>query len=91
MYHENFNFVYSKYGDMYNWGMNYDSAKNQFEIAKLLDGSFYVLGTTKETPPYPSCKEYMDDTEENNGFYGSSRLKAYKMCIRDSYRTNQDG
>ncbi len=89
MDHENFNFVYSKYGDMYNWGMNYDSAKNQFEIAKLLDGSFYVLGTTKETPPYPSCKEYMDDTEENNGFYGSSRLKAY-MKMEDFERFLED-
>lgn len=60
---EDFTFRYSKYGDMYTMAMFEVTGDNQFD--EILEGNFYLIGTTKEAAPYPY---YSGTTEEIEGY-----------------------
>lgn len=77
MNHERLSFVYSKYGDMSEWGMEYDPVKDAYQVDELLEGSFFVLGTTTETPPYPYYAGYKESVNGYDGYDNGDKLRVY--------------
>lgn len=60
---EDFTFRYSRYGDMHTLGIFEVTGNNKFD--EILDGKLHLIGTTKETAPYPY---YSGTTEEIDGY-----------------------
>ena len=60
---EKFTFRYSRYGDMHGLAIFEGAGKNMFD--EIMDGTFYLIGTTKEAAPYPY---YSGTTEEIDGY-----------------------
>ena len=58
-----FSFSYSRYGDLMTLAMYEELGKNKFD--EILEGEFYLIGTTKEVPPFPY---YSGTIEEIDGF-----------------------
>lgn len=91
---EDFTFRYSKYGDMYTLAMFEMTGDNQFD--EILEGNFYLIGTTKETVPYPY---YSGTTEEIEGYQDITLgvmniyipMEAFQELLEDPAYTNTYG
>lgn len=90
---EEFHFVFSRQADMKIYQMDFDSSEKTYQVEELVDGNFYVLGTTQEVLPGPKMSGEaigIDEMYEYFGIWGEDKMLDIYMPSDTFARLLQD-